>query len=276
MALTECPKCGKPVSDKAMNCPNCGETIDKNTKEEVVKLCEDCGMELPENCVSCPNCGCPVSSSILEKDEPSSQKPEISATNLPVAKKATKKYVILGFVAVIVIGIIIAIALTAKNVSEQNAKEEYSKNLNSASIMMLTGAAEAEETGNLIKSVWYNTIYEEYDLETDKYTQSNGYGFNDDFNDSLTALFDDSDFNKKITNIKDNQELVSQIMKLLQNPPEGCEESYRAIQDYYNAYLILTNLAVSPTGTLQTYSSDFNSADSELNRCYQTMKIYID
>lgn len=35
---------------------------------------------------------------------------------------------------------------------------------------MLDGAAKAENAGNLIKSVWYNAIYEERDTETDKYT----------------------------------------------------------------------------------------------------------
>lgn len=38
------------------------------------------------------------------------------------------------------------------------------------SYTMLDGAAKAENAGNLIKSVWYNAIYEERDTETDKYT----------------------------------------------------------------------------------------------------------
>lgn len=65
---------------------------------------------------------------------------------------------------------------------------------------MLLGASEAEDAGNLIKSVWYNTIYEETDSKTDKYThsESNGFRFNKDFNDSLSALFSDSDFTEKI------------------------------------------------------------------------------
>lgn len=37
MAMITCPECGKEVSDKARNCPNCGTPIDKK--------------------VYCPNCG---------------------------------------------------------------------------------------------------------------------------------------------------------------------------------------------------------------------------
>lgn len=33
---------------------------------------------------------------------------------------------------------------------------------------MLDGAAKAENAGNIIKSVWYNVIYQESDSKTDK------------------------------------------------------------------------------------------------------------
>lgn len=39
---------------------------------------------------------------------------------------------------------------------------------------MIDGAAKAENAGNLIKSVWYNAIFEERNSETDKYTVKNG------------------------------------------------------------------------------------------------------
>ena len=32
---------------------------------------------------------------------------------------------------------------------------------------MLEGASDAESSGNLIKKVWYNAIYEKRDIETD-------------------------------------------------------------------------------------------------------------
>lgn len=33
MPLIECPECGKKISDKAINCPNCGYPINVSNKE---------------------------------------------------------------------------------------------------------------------------------------------------------------------------------------------------------------------------------------------------
>ena len=62
---------------------------------------------------------------------------------------------------------------------------------------MIMGAIKAEDSGNLIHDVWYNTIYKESDSKTDKYTKTN-HSFNEDFNTSLTALMSDDDFKKDI------------------------------------------------------------------------------
>ena len=34
MALIKCPECGKEISDKASNCPNCGCPIEQKSKIE--------------------------------------------------------------------------------------------------------------------------------------------------------------------------------------------------------------------------------------------------
>ena len=276
MALIECSKCGKLISDKAISCPNCGELNNIVDDKVEVAFCEDCGEELPNNSTFCPNCGCPVTTEISKTDKQSPQKVEISAVNLPVVKKSAKKYILISVSVVIVIAILVTIGLIVKNNKAQKSKEDYIKNVKSASYLMLTGAAEAEEAGNLIKSVWYNTIYEKHDTKTDKYTTKNGYTFYDDFNDSLLVLYSDSVFGSKITNIEYNQESVSKLMKQLQNPPAEFEEAYRTLQDYYNAYLTLTDLVINPSGSLQTFSTSFNDADSETSRCFKAMKMYIE
>ena len=68
------------------------------------------------------------------------------------------------------------------------------------SYAMLDGAIKAENAGNLIKSVWYNTIYEKRDTETDKYTMKN-CKFVDDFKDVLSNLFADDNFVNSISEI---------------------------------------------------------------------------
>lgn len=266
MAIIQCKHCGKDVSDKARNCPHCGEALIENTNE-ATRYCGECNSELPNDAVVCPNCGCPVP----EKEEVSAQKVEVTAVKFQV-KESTKKYVAIGVIVVIAIAII---GIIVSNDHENNLRAEYSSNMELASYTMLSGAAEAEDAGNLIKRVWYNAIYEERDSETDKYTRPNGY-FVDDFNEALATLLSDTDFKSSITSIKDNQNTVSSLMKQLKNPPEEYEEAYDALKKLYDAYLELTSLATNPTGSLQSYSSNFNDADSNALNCYKAFILYIE
>lgn len=273
MALIQCKNCGKEISDKAKQCPNCGE----NLEEEIVQdnpahVCEECGESIPEGAEVCPNCGCPVQ---LEPEE-APQKVAVTAVDLPKMKKSTKTKV---WVAIGVIVAVIALAFVGqkmyKDGQAKEAASQYSANLSLASDLMLSGASDAESAGNLIKQVWYNSIYEERDTETDKYTRPNGY-FVDDFNTALRNLFSDSSFSRKTLAIKLNQESVAQAMKDLKNPPEGYEDAYSAIKEYYSAYTTLTNLVIDPSGSLQTFSSNFNDADSAVLNQYKAMKLYLD
>lgn len=277
MALISCSNCGKEVSNKAKICPSCGYQLTEEViTEEVPIICEDCGTEIPSDADACPNCGCPVSEKNESHDETAPQKVEITSVNLPTVKKSAKKYIIIAIIVAILIGLGIIVGSIIKRNQSEKISADYSENLKSATATMLLGATEAENAGNLIKSVWYNTIYEKRDSKTDEYTHSNGYGFNDDFNDSLNALFSDDDFDSIISSIKNNQESVSELMKSLQNPPERYEEAYEAIKKFYAAYLDLTGLAINPSGSLQTYSSNFNNADTETINFYKAMNIYVE
>lgn len=279
MAMVTCPNCGEQISDKARKCVHCGEVL---IQEEKVK-CTECGEELEEGAVECPKCGCPVNviSNIPEIDKP--QKVEV--TGVKITKKV--KIVIWVIIALMIAGAVTFVCINQyqkRKEAEKREKEaqeyeqrveDYYSNLKLATYTMLTGASEAESCGNLIKQVWVNAIYEEKDDETDKYTRPNGY-FVDDFNDALSNLFLDEDFNSRISSIKDNQTTVASLMKELKNPPAEYEDAYEAIQDLYDAYLSLTNLAVNPSGNLQTFSSNFNDADSDTLKYYNAMELYLD
>lgn len=164
-----------------------------------------------------------------------------------------------------------------KKAAEEYAQrvEEYSDNLKLAAVTMLTGASDAESSANLIKQVWYNAIYEKRDDKTDKYTRPKGY-FVSDFNDALGNLYADSDFSSKINSIEDNQDTVNGLMKKLKNPPDEYKDAYDAVSDLYDAYISLTNCATDPSGSLQTYSSTFNDADTNTLNAYKAMKLYLD
>ena len=184
------------------------------------------------------------------------------------------KKVIIVIVAVLVFAIILG-AFISKSKKENNIAR-YGEILSETCYSMLLGASKAEDAGNLIKSVWYDTIYKEYDAETYEYTHNNYGSYYSDFNDALEELFSDYTFKSKLTTIEENQSTVNSNMKKLVNPPDEYEEAYDALKNFYDAYLDLTNLVLSPSGSLSTYSSNFNNADSKAVNCYEAMKMYID
>ena len=128
------------------------------------------------------------------------------------------------FVILAIIAIVCAVNVTKQKKAEEAAAaaeaarvqeaNDYAANLELASFTMLTGASTAEEAGTLIHDVWYDTIFDEHNADTSKYTSGNS-----DFNDSLSELFSDEEFQDKISSIKLNQDTVKDLMHKLTNPP---------------------------------------------------------
>lgn len=271
MALMDCPNCGKQISDKACKCPYCDYENTPQESEKVQILCRECGHELQEGDETCPVCGCPVDNNSEVKEN--LQKVEVASINIPKMSKK-KKGIILATVIILVV--VVSSIIVGIFISNKNSRAKYQDNLSLATTTMLLGAANAEEAGGLIHDVWYNTIYEKRDTKTDKYTKDKYGSFNDDFNDSLATLMLDEDFKNDLKAIKSNQDLTNSIMKDLVNPPEEFEEAYDKLQELYDSYLELTNLAVNPTGNLSSYTSNFNSADTAVSNAYKAMQRYVD
>lgn len=274
MAMTTCPNCGEQISDKAKKCVHCGAVLIPEEK----KYCPDCGAELENGMDICPKCGCPIEKVVETETAPQ----QVEVTGVKITKKS-KKIIAIATIAVIAVAMITAIGVQThkKNVAEkaaaeaQKQSEEYGTNLNMAAYSMLSGASDAETCGNLIKKVWYNAIYKESDSKTDKYTKPDGY-YVSDFNDALQNLFSDSSFSGQIADINSNKDTVNSLMKQLKNPPEEYKDVYEALSKFYDAYISLTNLATDPTGSLQTFSQNFNDADNETLNCYNALKMYLE
>lgn len=272
MAMIVCPYCGEQVSDKAKKCVHCGEILVTEEK----KHCMECGAELEEGMIECPNCGCPVET--LSEQDANERPQKVEVTGIKVTRKIKCIIGIVAALLVVVSVIIFGVTQYQKKKAAEDYEqrvEEYSDNLKLATVTMLTGADAAESSGNLIKQVWYNAIYKKKDDETDQYTRPKEC-FVSDFNEALDNLYADSSFTSKISGIKDNQDKVNALMKKLKNPPDEYKDAYGAISDFYDAYISLTNCAIEPSGSLQTYSSTFNDADTSALNAYKAMELYLD
>lgn len=196
----------------------------------------------------------------------------ISSENLTIQKGGKKK---LNKVNIIIISLVLLISAVIIGFVINSNIGGYEEKLKTATVTMIEGAAKAEKCGNLIQKVWYNSIFEKYDAETDKYTKNDFYGFND-FSLSLANLYVDESFRSEIEEIEKNRELVKSMMRELKDPMSKYEEEYDAICELYDAYLDLTNLVDNPTGSYKSFSDNFSNADNQVSKCYDAMSRYLD
>lgn len=274
MAMINCPECGQAISDKANKCIYCGKVF---IEEEVVKeevKCSECGVVLAETDEICPNCGCPVE----KKEDTSTVKPqEVLLSSIKVGNK-TKK-IIVGVIIALVISIIGSVGYKVysdKKTEEdyQTAYNTYIDNLQKAQALMISGGSDAEALCNLTLNVWSNAIYEERDDKTDKYTRPDGY-FVSDFNTALANLFASSGTQSTVSDIEDNQAAIREIMKKLQDVPEGLDKCYDTVSDLNEAYGKLADLALSPSGNYNGFSSNKSSAVSDFMSAFEKLETQI-
>lgn len=234
--------------------------------------CPECEKEVSDKVKTCPHCGYPMSQE-AEQAKPSAPQ-QVEVVSVKVDTQKPKK-VLIGIVAAIaLIATCAFVVVTMNQKKAADARAAYIENLTLARSTMLTGAAKAETLCNLTKAVWSDTIHEDYNSDTYLFTHTDGK-FNEDFNDSLAALYSDSDTLKSVSEIKANQEAVTEIMRNLQNPPDDLASCFETVEAMYDTYSNFTSLAVSPSGSLNSYSENFRTYDNDFMRYYDKLETQI-
>lgn len=178
-----------------------------------------------------------------------------------------------------IVAVVLAIGIAAGVIIRNNI---YYKNLSSTFNNIVSWNDTAESAGGLFGRVWYNTIMEISDEDTDPYTmsESNGRYFNDDFNDSLRAfcgltddIYGDLDYMTCAGWANSNYYL----MKKIKNPSMKYKEAYKAVSDYYESVNSLIRFITDPgsqsySSFMETYHKKVEQADTD----YETAKRYFE
>lgn len=236
--------------------------------------CPECGKEISDKVTACPHCGYPMVETSPQPETP--QQVEVTAINLSAKDPNKAKKIIPGIVFVLcaVLAIVIGIHMS-KTKAAKDARNTYIDNLTSIRETAMTGAITSEEVCILTHDVWYNTIFEERDFDTNPYTQDASGSFNEDFNDSIKALYADEDIKAKLSDIQSNRALVDAFMKRLQNPTEEFEDCYDTLDTMYDAYCGLTDLATSPSGSLTSFTESYRAYDGDFARAWEKLATQI-
>lgn len=189
-------------------------------------------------------------------------------------KKINVKVIVIVTIILAVIAAGVAGALAIKSKNEQEQLDIYYNNLEEVSYMILSGAADSEELGNLIVNVWSNSIYKREDDATDIYSMENGV-FLEDFNDALENLFDSDEYAEQVQKVEDDKDSVTELMKILINPPKEYEKTYSLLEKYYESYLKLANHVVNAQGSLNDFANEFEELDDEVVGYYEKIKLHL-
>lgn len=142
-------------------------------------------------------------------------------------------------------------------------RKKYVKNLHSANSLLVESASHAEKIYNKTSSVWYDSIHEEINTDTFLYAFDSTTGKFRDFSDALVVLYSDENFAEVINSMNSSQEAMSEVMKLLQNPPNKYSSAYDTINEMYKDYVSMVSLVSNPSGSYKTFTEEFSDLDAD-------------
>jgi hypothetical protein len=228
MALINCPECQKEISDKVVNCPHCGYPFERETNTNLNN----------------------------------------NGKKNNAAKKPSKvKKVVIGSIVTIVSIIVIITVIGIIIYSQNEKKNNYFINLSQIHSKILSGGVIAEQLTSITRQVWNNSIHKRSDIDTNKYTiQNNIYSpnrlnynssdFLSDFNEALSNLSKDEDYISKKNDLRKIQDESTALMRDMKNYPQEYEYIYNDLLEYYNTFLSLTRIAINPSGSYNSFTSN--------------------
>jgi hypothetical protein len=163
---------------------------------------------------------------------------------------------------IIVISVIVALGISFlgykfyQKVEKQNASREFSALVESVSGKLIKLASNSEGVVNEIKKDWYEAIFSE-----DK---------KGDFNLAIMAVHirraDD------ISSLRDLSNEISLNIKKM-NPPIGKEKDYQRLKEIYLLFNKYADMAISPTGSFQSYSQQDTRLGVEIKSAIKELEL---
>ena len=190
------------------------------------------------------------------------------------------------FVVLSIIGVVAFFLVRAhqEEVARQQAEQEriiaeqaQKETMVMISVLIVKSGSEAESMANFISKIWHNAIYEESNWETNKYTiiTPGSYSAYWNFNIALANYSDDETTKLKRQRLENDQNEIKELMRSVQNPPTELRDTYNALNDLFDAYGKLIDLAIYPSGSLQTYNNTKNAAVSDFSSAYRLLETRI-
>jgi len=253
MQNLSCPKCEFKRNPGAVECPRCGiifekyeqiqkrkaqEAKDEKAKQEEAKQedVEDIKKRTQQQKASTPP---------QKEDDTRSYKKHRRLINPVIVSSIIVAFVI-SFIGY----------KTYLKIDADTAQAEFSTFIKSVSIKMITLAIDSESVVDEINREWREAIYSDYNKR--------------DFNEAIIEVRTKR-FNT-ISSIKKLSEDIAQSIKNI-TPPPIMESDYKRLKELYLLFNKYADMAISPSGSLQTYSSQNNELSVEIKSAIKELEM---
>lgn len=228
--MKKCPNCG--METDTLFCGGCGTDLRQEPELVVVDEAQETTIEITQDGVEVDV------QEVTPEEATSKKKPRIG---LYVGLGITVVAIIVGFIAV------------SSFVNKQSYKVDLAKSLEG----MYKASATAEEACILTLQVWEDAIWGNTDnKDTKEYIEEWG-----DFDAALANLYKSKKYQKYVKEIEENNTTVEEHIGKLSDPPKGYEKVYDEIVELYPMYQEFVKMAISPQGSYNSYSEDYQRLD---------------
>jgi hypothetical protein len=172
-------------------------------------------------------------------------------------------------------------------------EKDYETDLISVVNEMLSQAAEAEKMINIYIKVWNDSI--EMTLDKERLARSMGitiadvdnyigepadnvfkyYAFEGDFDSAIKCVSKYYENTGKNDELASNRNKIAEKIKELNDPPEKYKKSFDIAFELYSLYEKYTDMAISPSGSLVSYSQQGRELSSEIISKYKQFEVML-
>jgi hypothetical protein len=198
-------------------------------------------------------------------------------------QKRGKNRILVILIAILVV-ILLIVVINFKTLIESYSTNNYYSRYKAVYSDLDQSERQCESVVSDVSTIWYDAIYGGGNGNYRAVLDALYSGVGNKSNNASTQTTDlnisewmkeseINNFRKDVADIRTMQTQLDKNMKKLVNPPDEYKRAYAEILSLYDIYKGLSNQALSPNGTYQTYASDVNKKTDDFKAEFEKIQV---